>query len=257
MRAVRDRYGFVFWLRWILLFCGSLIAAAAGWTWAFKAVFGVIRGPELTLTWIVAVFGSWLLLVIPFMRKKEQIWKRLNEDQERAVDAWFAGMGLFIATLAATAVGWSVVFRARLAADGMDGAWAKAVFGTWLAALFPFLIAMYRQADRIFTRAVARQTYSPTYRKAWVDRGRRILAPQLAEKLKKTPATLPNGHVVTAVLRDGRRIPHVFVMRANEILGVYDRHELDFAGSDVIDVEPTPANELPPYEEPRWLRLDG
>lgn len=257
MRAIKDRYGFLFWLRWILVFAGGLVAAAAGWTFALQSLFGKIEGPELTLTWVVAVFGSWLLLVIPFMRKKEQIWKRLNDDQEHAVDAWFAGMSLFIAVLVVTALAWSLVFRARLAGPGMDGVWAKAVFGTWLASFFPFLFVMYRQADRIFTRAVARQTYEPNYRKTWVDRENRLLPPGVAEKLKKLPHTLPNGHVVIAMLKDGRRIPDVFVMRGNEVLGVYDRHEMGFSAADVVDVEAVPKKDLPLYEEPRWLRLDG
>ena len=88
MQAIKDRYGFLFWLRWIFLFAGSFVASALLWTQLFKSLFGAVAGPELTFTWVIAVFGSWFLLIIPFMRKKEQIWKRLNDDQEHAVDAW-------------------------------------------------------------------------------------------------------------------------------------------------------------------------
>ena len=91
MRALKDRYGFLFWLRWIVSFAGSFVVSAAAWTFALQYAFGPIRGAELLITWTVAVFGSWFILVIPFMRKKERIWKRLNTDQESAVDAWLIG----------------------------------------------------------------------------------------------------------------------------------------------------------------------
>ena len=159
MRAIQDRYGFLFWLKWILWFAGSFIFAAVCWTALMKRLFVSIQGPELTLTWIVAVFGSWFILVIPFMRKKEQIWKRLNQDQERAVDAWFIGMSVFIGLLLASSLAWSIAYKDRLhsiAGHGMDMLWAKAVFSSWLLILIPFLVLMYRSADKIFKDAAER-----------------------------------------------------------------------------------------------------
>src|SRR5437773_125999 len=113
MRSLQDRYGFLFWLKWILWFAGSFIISAIFWTLLIKGIFHEIKGPELTLTWAVSVFGSWFILVIPFMRKKEQIWKRLNSDQEKAVDAWLLGMGVLIGLLIASSFGWSFVFRSE------------------------------------------------------------------------------------------------------------------------------------------------
>ncbi len=261
MKNHSDRFGFWFWLRWILWFAGSFILAAQGWTLAMKKVFGAVAGRELTLTWAVAVFGSWFLLLIPFMRKKEQIWKRLNQDQENAVDTWLSAMGIFIGLLLAVAIFWSFRFKSRILADisnGPDPLWLKAVLVSWLVLLIPFLIVMYRRADAIFKTAVARQTGAvPQSRKLFVERSRRVLPAGIREKMERLPATLPKGHVVTLILKDGRRIPHVFVLNSTEILGLYDRADMGFEAQQILDVEPVPSDGLPAYEETKWLRLDG
>ena len=95
IRNGKDQYGFKFWLGWIVQFAGSFIAAVLFWTFSLTALFGGIRGAEISITWAVAVFGSWFILMIPFMRKKERIWKRLNDDQEKATDAWLLGLRIF------------------------------------------------------------------------------------------------------------------------------------------------------------------
>src|SRR3989338_3231027 len=157
-----DRFGFRFWLSWILWFAASFIGAAILWTFILTSVFGRIQGSELTLTWAVAVFGSWFILLIPFIRKKEQIWKRLNDDQERAVDAWLAAMGIFIGLLVANCLFWIWRLADKIqAGDGFDPTWSKAVFGTWLFLLIPFLIWMYRKADDIMKTALVRQGAVP------------------------------------------------------------------------------------------------
>lgn len=258
MRALKDRYGFLFWLRWIFWFAGSFVVSAAVWTAGMKWAFGPIEGAELTMTWCVAVFGSWFLLLIPFMRKKEQIWKRLNDDQENAVDAWLFGMGIFIGLLIMSALIWNVVLRERIHhSAGFEPAWLKAVFATWLVILFPFLIFMYRKADSIFKTAVERQTYAPKFKSVAVDRAKRLLPRPVSEKLKVAPPTLRQGHVVTALLKDGRRISDVFILNNEEILGVYDRAELGFEGSDISGIEVTSPEKLPSYDESLWLRVDG
>jgi hypothetical protein len=255
MRALKDRFGFLFWLRWILWFAGSFAAAAVVWTQALKYVFGEVVGPELTVTWCVAVFGSWFLLVIPFMRKKEQIWKRLNQDQEKAVDLWFVGMAIFIGLLAASCLAWSFAFKNEILNEGMSHGWGKCVFGTWLAILIPFLVLMYRQADNLFKAAETRQTYQPRHRTQTVDPVQRQISPAVAAQLKAIKTTLPNGHVVTAILTDGRRVDSVFILNARELLGVYDRETLGFTASDIHSVESIPLDKLPAYEENLWLRL--
>lgn len=255
-RAFRDRYGFLFWLRWILWFAGSFILAAVVWTVLVRRLFGAIEGPELTMTWVVSVFGSWFILVIPFMRKKEQIWKRLNDDQEKAVDAWLLGMGVFIGLLVASLFVWSWLLKGRIDQGGYDTLWIKSVFVSWLVILLPFLILMYRKADLIFKTAAERQTYSPKFRTVSVERSKRLLPDPIVQKLKGFPPTLREGHVVTLILSGGREVPNVFVLNHREILGVYDQTNFDFSTQDVSGVEQSDPSKLPPYDESLWLKFD-
>lgn len=253
----KDRFGFQFWLGWIFWFCFSFVLSAAVFTQCFKFLFGEIRGTELTIAWSASVFGTWFLLVIPFMRKKEQIWKRLNRDQERSVDAWLASMGSFIGLFIASSLAWSYFYRQRIPEPGFDLKWAKAVFGTWLALTVPFLILMYRRADEIFKTAVSRQTGKPVHSGIFIEKSKRLLPAEMAEKIAKTRPVLANGHLITAVLKDGSRVPNLFVVNEREILGVYDRSALGFQPQDVVDVEVMEPEHLPAYVESRWLRLDG
>lgn len=253
----KDRYGFWFWLRWILWFAGSFVISAAFWTILLIRTFGEIKGPELEITWSSAVFGSWFLLVIPFMRKKEQIWKRLNDDQEKAVDAWFQGMSILIAALVADTLFWSLRMREAVTAPGLDRLWIKNAGGMWLVALVPLSILMYRRADVIFRRANQRQNYSPGYQRTTVPIERRTLTPEISDQLKKFPETLPHGYVVTVTLKDGRTIPHVFIKYRREIAGVYARNELGFEPLDIRSVEPTKVEDWPAIDESRWLRFDA
>ena len=254
--SLKDRYGFFFWLKWILWFAGAFILAAMVWTVLMRRFFGVIEGPELTMTWVVSVFGSWFILVIPFMRKKEQIWKRLNEDQEKAVDAWLFGMGIFIGLLVVSLFVWSWLLKERINQGGYDTLWVKSVFVSWLVILLPFLILMYRKADLIFKTAVERQTYSPKFRTVSVERSKRLLSDPIVQKIKGFPPTLRQGHVVTLILRGGREVPNVFVLNNREILGVYDQTNFDFNTQDVSGVELSDPSKLPPYDESRWLKFD-
>jgi len=257
----RADYGFRFWLGWIFWFAASFLTAALFWTWLIRILFGAVLGAELTLTWSLAVFGSWFVLLIPFMRQKERIWKRLNADQENALSAWFFAMGFFIGVLILSALGWSYIYRRQIlesAYTGWNRPWIKAVLSTWLLSLLPFLIWMYRRADAIFKLAVERQApRGPDHRSLFVERSKRLLPEKMAEKLRDVKPLLGQGHVLTLVLKDGTRVPHVFVMNAKEILGIYDRDHFDFTAGDVEDIEPLTAGQLPAYEESKWLRLDG
>ena len=256
-RALRDRYGFLFWLRWIVWFAGSFVLAALGWTKFLQYFFGAIKGSELTLTWVVAVFGSWFILVIPFMRKKEQIWKRLNTDQERAVDAWLLGVSVFIGSLVVSALAWAFMYRQRFGlSQGLDPLWARAVFGSWIVILIPFLILMYRKADAIFLSAQSRQTYEPSYRRQFMEESQRQLPAHFVTKLSSVKPILANGHLVDLKLKDGRQVRYVFVLNGREILGVYDRDKIDFTAGDVEAMELVSPENLPVFDPALWLRLD-
>ena len=257
MNSTKDPFGFRFWLLWILAFAGSFLLAAGFWTAIYYFIFRQISEPELLTGWATAVFGCWFLLLTPFMRKKERIWKRLNTDQEKAMSAAFKALGLFIFALIASCLFWSLYFRDRIfSSPGLDTLWAKAVFGTWLFLILPFLVLMYRKADKILKDAEARQMeMGPKFRTAFVEKSKRMLPETVSKKIKGCAPVLQNGHVVSLQLKDGRKISDVFVMNNSEVLGVYDRSEMDFSASDILEAEII--SPLPLYEESRWLRLDG
>jgi hypothetical protein len=253
----RDRFGFQFWLFWILSFAGSFLISAGFWTFLIGRVLGDLSEPEILVTWALSVFGSWFLILTPFMRKKERIWKRLNTDEEKAVDVWLAGMGLFVALLIAACFFWSWKMRAQIfETRSIDGLWARNVFATWLAVMMPFLIFLYKRADQIYQAAVKRQKHlGPKFQTAFLDQSKRKLAADMAQKLKSFPETLHDGHVVNVLLKDGRKIPDVFVFRGDEILGIYNAEAPSFEAQDIADIEPVES--LPAYDESKWLRLDG
>ncbi len=258
MRALQDRYGFMFWFRWIVAFAGSFIVSAAAWTWFLTHFFGPIQAEELVLVWTASVFGSWFLLLIPFMRKKEQIWKRLNSDQEKSVDASFTGMAFFIGFFIASAVFWSWVFKKRILPDtaGFDSLWMKAVFSTWLVALIPILVWMYRKADRIFENANAKQTYEPRFKIHWIEPEKRLLPEALVQQIKKSRPTLPGGHLVNAKLKNGGTSEHLFVLAGKEVAGIYDPKTLDFDVSELQELSVLESTYLPVFDESKWVRFN-
>jgi len=258
MRALRDRYGFLFWVRWIVSFAGSFILSAIAWTLLMSKLFGPIEGEELMLTWTISVFGSWFILIIPFMRKKEQIWKRLNDDQEKAVDAWLAGFGSFIGAFVASEFIWALVLKDRISPNipGVDPLWLKAVFSTWLVILLPLLVWLYRSADTIFKTANEKQTRAPEFKVLWIAPEKRTLSSALAAKLSNTKQTLPGGHVVRGRLRSGEVLDHLFVLNGTEVVGAYDLHKPDFDASQFEDIEVIDPRQIPPYEESRWVRFN-
>ncbi|MSR78148.1 MAG: hypothetical protein EXS63_08015 [Candidatus Omnitrophica bacterium] len=253
-----DPFGFKFWLTWILGFCGSFFLTAFFWTELMTIVFHKIQGRELTITWCVGVFGSWFMILTPFMRKKEQIWKRLNVDQEKAVDVWLLGMGIFIGFLIVSAFAWSWIYRAEISVPGtFNSKWAKAVFSSWLVLALPLLVFLYKQADQIFKSAVIRQTREgPLFRTQFVPREKRMLDAELGRKVKMMPETMERGHVAKIQLKDGRMIPHAFILDGRELLGLYDYETFNFSARDIEDVIPLSAEELIPYDPAKWLRLD-
>ena len=258
MRALQDRYGFFFWLRWIVSFAGSFAVSAGAWTLLLTRLFGPIQGGELVLTWTASVFGTWFLLVIPFMRKKEQIWKRLNEDQEKSVDAWFTGMGFFLGLFVASAVFWTWALKKRLFPDtpGFDPLWLKAVFGTWMLILIPLLVWMYRKADSIFEKANARQTYIPNFKVHWIAPEKRQLPEELVQQVKKWKPTIPGGHLVNARLKNGEVLKHLFVMNGREVAGIYDPPVLDFDVSEFEALSVLEEDFLPQFDETKWVRFN-
>ena len=115
---------------------------------------------------------------------------------------------------------------------------------------------MYRQAENLFKAAEEKQSYEPSFKKGWLETKDRELPQSIQSKLRSFKPTMPDGHVVTVVLKNGEKVPHVFIYKNREIKGVYDREKMDFTGSDIKDVEMIPSEALPPYKEHLWLRVD-
>ena len=256
---MKQDYGFKFWLLWIFNFAVSFILAALFWSGILFLLLGPIHRNEFVWTWAVAVFGSWFLIVTPFMRKKEQIWKRLNLDQEKAVDAWMKGMGGFLLAMIFNLIFWSWFYQNPIlqSSQNLYPPWLKSVGLTFLILLFPFLAYMYRKADAIFNSAVTRQNeIGVRFRTAFVAKVNRILPEKIAVKIEFLPPLLENGNLVQLKLKDGRLISHAFILHQKELLGIYDYPAMDFEMTDIVEVIPHENDEILPYEESKWLRLD-
>ena len=142
--------------------------------------------------------------------------------------------------------------------------WVSAVFGSWMVLLVPLIIVMYSKVDKAYEDArLAKETAASSKSKpdfgiktVYLEESKLQLKKNLADKLKKTPATIRRGHLVTAVLKDGRRIENVFVYDRKNVLGVYGLNSLTFQIEDITDVVPTDLDHLPDFRTEKWLRLD-
>ena len=135
--------------------------------------------------------------------------------------------------------------------------WITAVFGTWMVMLLPLIIIMYQKVDKAYEDArIRREKAALRFRTIVVERSKRVLSREISAKLESVPETISGGHLVTAILKDGRRVENIFVA-GEEILGIYNYTELPFEGKDVMDIQPADPDQLPPFLAPNWLRLDG
>jgi len=263
--------GFFWWLLWIAIAIGSFIFSAIFWTWFIPLFFGEIKGTPLTILWTSAVFGSWLLTMIPIIRAKERYWNRLSREDETNVTWWIGWIALTIATFFASAGFWTWFLAqggGSIQDPGAAGRWVFAVFGTWMAALLPLIVVMYQKVDRAYENAraarearEAKESERPKPKTVFIDPAKRILEASLIQKLKRMPATIKKGsqagHLVTAVLRDGRRFENIFVANRSEVLGIYGHNNLPFETEEIIDLEPADLDKVPAFSESGWLRLDG
>ena len=162
---------------------------------------------------------------------------------------------------------WTGIIAARVGPMTKPGApvlWVVAVFGTWMLFLIPLIVVMYRKVDKAYEDARIRREAArtkleaspPPFRTAHLEPSRRMLVKPLRKKLAGMPPAIRGGHLVTAILRDGRRIDHVFVADRKEMLGVYDHERPTFDASDIVDVVAADLECLPDFLPGRWLRLD-
>ena len=132
------------------------------------------------------------------------------------------------------------------------------MLATWLLALIPFLVVMYRKADTLFKEAHERQTSrGPKFQSTLVEKAARILPAKIEGQINTFPEMLENGRIVTLKLKDGREIKDVFVINSREVIGLYARSSMDFSTEDVVEVQAVDSKNLPVYDETQWLRLDG
>ena len=136
--------------------------------------------------------------------------------------------------------------------------WVAAVFGTWLVILVPLIVVMYQKVDKAYEDArIRRENAANRFRSVYVDKERRLLPFPVREKLKGTPETIRGGHLVNARLKDGREISNLFIAGGEEILGIYDREDMPFEASEILDVEQVDMAKPPFFTPNKWLRLDG
>jgi len=265
---VKKKGGFFWWLLWIIIAIGSFILSCVFWTWFISSFFGEIRGMPLTVLWASAVFGSWLLTMIPIIRAKERYWNRLSSEDETNVTWWIGWIALTIATFFASVGFWTWFFAksgGNIQDPGAAARWVFAVFGTWMVALLPLIVVMYQKVDRAYENARIRreagENQKPRPKTVYLDPLQRVLEERLVGKLKRMPATLKKsgqaGHLVTAVLKDGRKFENVFVMNGRELLGIYGHDRLPFEAKEIADLEPALLDKVPAFSEENWLRLDG
>ena len=262
--------GIWFWLKWILLAIGGFTASLLFWNWLLldrlKADF---KNPQIAIAWMVAVFGTWFITLIPLMKKKETVMGHMDKQDESTVTWWLIWISLTIGSFFAAVWFWTPFIAERFGSirnSSTSILWIIAVFGSWLVALIPLMIFMYYKVDKAYEDVRIRrelktqkQPYKdPVKIKAvYLEPAKRKLSQTVIQKLRKFPRTIQNGHLMTVTLNDGRKIEHVFISDQKELLGVYNQQDLTFQAQDIVDLEPTDMTHPPDFTQKIWLRLDG
>ena len=262
--------GIWFWLRWILVSIGGFTASLFFWNWLLldrlKADF---KNPQIAIAWMVAVFGTWFVILIPLMKKKETVMGHMDKRDESTVTWWLIWIALTIGSFFAAVWFWTPFIAKHFGSvrnSSTSLLWVIAVFGSWLVALIPLMILMYNKVDKAYEDARIRRELraqktndkDPVKIKAlYLEPEKRKLSREVAEQLKKFPRTIKNGHLVTATLKDGRKMEYVFISDQKELLGVYDQQDVTFQGQDIVKLEPTDLTHPPDFTQKIWLRLDG
>ena len=260
--------GIWFWLKWIIVAIGGFIGSALFWNWfLLKFLKANFNEPRVAIGWMVAIFGTWFITLIPLMKKKETVMGHMDKQDESTVTWWLIWISLTIGSFFLAVWLWTPFIAKHFGSiknPGVTLLWVISVFGTWLVVLIPLMIFMYRKVDQAYEDArIKRETRlekfkDPVKIKAvFVEESKRRIPKTLTQKLKAVPNTIKGGHLVTAVLKDGRRIEHVFIANRQIILGVYDQLGFSFDARDIADVELTDLTHPPDFTQKMWLRLDG
>lgn len=136
--------------------------------------------------------------------------------------------------------------------------WVVSVFGTWMLFLLPLMIVMYQKVDKVYDDArIRREKSALRFRSIFVEESRRVVSEKISSQLKTWPQTIDGGYLAHVILKNGQKVPNVFIRDGREILGVYDVSEFSFEASDVVGVEPVEFSKNPAFLANQWLRLDG
>ncbi len=193
----------------------------------------------------------------------------MEKQKDRSTVLWWIGWILLtIASFFVSCWFWTRVIAEHVGTMQKSGTpilWVTAVFGSWMVLLVPLIIVMYSKVDKAYENArISRETMQfkqarGTFkiRSQFIEPSERRLEKSLVRKLKKTPETIRRGHLVTAILKDGRRIENVFILNKKEVLGVYGMETLNFDIRRIVDVEAADPGHLPHFNAEEWLRLDG
>ena len=193
----------------------------------------------------------------------------MKKKSDNTVLWWIGWITLTILTFFAASWFWTG-FIARYVGSmdqrGVQVLWVASVFGTWMILLVPLIVIMYNKVDRAYEdkRILQEKTAEGARRLASgiqfdpIPEDERLLGRDLAQKIKKMPWKInKRGNLVTVTLKNGKRIPNVFVVDRQVVVGVYGYDKAPFRAADIADVNAADENALPDFETDRWLRFDG
>lgn len=260
--------GIWFWLRWILTTIGGFLISFIFWNWLLFTKLGAdFKKPGVAIGWLAAVFGSWFVILIPLMAKKEKVMGHMDKQDESTVTWWLIWIAMTIGSFFVAVWFWTPFIAEHLGPirnPGISLIWVIAVFGSWLVALIPLMIFMYSKVDKAYEdarirREGRREKFKDTVkiRAVLIPEAKRKIPAELTERLKKERETIKGGHLVNLVLKDGRKIENAFVAGRKELLGLYDQDEFTFEGNDIANLELVDLTNPPDFTQKRWLRLDG
>jgi hypothetical protein len=70
----------LWWVAWITLTIVSFFAAAAFWTPVIAKYLGSVRESRNAIIWVIAVFGSWMIFLVPLIVVMYQKVDKVYED---------------------------------------------------------------------------------------------------------------------------------------------------------------------------------
>lgn len=259
-----------FWLKWISVAIAGFVGSTYFWNWLLLNQVGInFKDPKIAFVWILIVFGTWFAILMFLMKKQESAMFQTQNEEETTISWWLVWIGMTIGSFFLAAWFWTPFLASRLGSIKESAnalIWIVAVFGTWLIALTPLMIFMYRKVDQTYEKArIAKEKKSDGIQTIGnakvkfihVPHQKRILSKDVSMQLANQPFALENGHLVTVKLKNGKSIPNVFIQNRSELVGVYDQTELTFQASDVIAIELTDLNQTSNFTDKVWLRLDA